>query len=182
MYERVLPYIISQTPGSYQVRIEARGERYHHTFNHKHYGSYEQALSEAVAWRDRMLKLLRPEGVAQPLFRKTRQSRETTVDRNGVHRTIRRNTRAAGNPLVIEYVATFRDRSRKPKARVFRVGQLGLTTKQEELHAERTARAFRRLWEYCTERQVPFDTSIFIGWRDKKIYPMTNAKMKALAG
>lgn len=178
MAKRILPHIVSNTPGSYTVLIMSRQNHYVRTFNHLDCGSDHLALSQAIKWRDRVLKLVRPSGKKRwtAPYKRKRQDGATSVDFNGVSRCVRQEKRANRTRYVVEYVATWQSATGKAKHSYFRVGELDQVTKAQEMHAEKSAKACRKFWQYCVDHGASFDPAPFKNWREEKLYPMTKAR------
>lgn len=121
MAKRILPHIVSNTPGSYTVLIMSRQNHYVRTFNHLDCGSDHLALSQAIKWRDRVLKLVRPSGKKRwtAPYKRKRQDGATSVDFNGVSRCVRQEKRANRTRYVLSMLQPGKAQQAKPSIATF---------------------------------------------------------------
>lgn len=147
----------------YQVRFMRRLVRYSKYFSFNQYGGRGKALSAAIAWRDETLRNIKASGKrAVKIPRNT-----TTTGITGVSRRIKSNHGRTKRYLC--YTA-FLVNNGKSSVRSLQVGNLDTISADDELHAFRTARLFRYLYELSIDEGVAFDPSIFRGWKKKRLY------------
>lgn len=156
---------------AYQVRIVRDGHEYSATFAWSRYGSQDQALSEAVAWREAMLAKLPPAAISLGSFRHTPQKNKRSYNRVGISRYIGVDRRKLGAPGYLRFAVNWVDGTGKPRVTSFQVGKVGSFTWEDELHAACTAEAFRTHWEYCQAMKLFFDPSRYEGWKSNQKYP-----------
>lgn len=156
---------------AYQVRIVRDGHEYSATFAWSRYGSKDQALREAVVWRDAMLARLPPAATSLGSFRRTAQKNKRSYGRVGITRYIGVDRRKVGSPGYLRFAVNWVDGTGKPMVTSFQVGKVGSFTWEVELHGACTAEAFRTQWEYCQAMGHSFDPSRYEGWKTNNYYP-----------
>lgn len=156
---------------AYQVRIVRDGHEYSATFAWARYGSKDRALSEAVAWRDRMLAKLPPAATTIGSFRVTPQKNKRSYNRVGISRYIGVDRRKLGAPGYLRFAVNWVDGTGHSRVTSFQVGKVGAFSWEDELHAACTAEAFRTQWEFSRATGQSFDPASYEGWRHKQCYP-----------
>lgn len=156
---------------AYQVRIVRDGREYSATFAWSRYGSTEEALSEAVAWRDALLAKLPSAATTLGSYRSTPQKNKRSYNRVGVSRYIGVDRRKTGAPGYLRFAVNWVDETGQSRVSSFQVGKVGAFTWEDELHAACTAEAFRTQWEFSSATGQAFDPSSYRGWRKKQCYP-----------
>jgi len=147
----------------FQVRIVRRGKETSRYFSHKLWGSKMKSITAAIAWRDQMLVALKGSKIR---FLKPPKNK-TSTGLTGVSRTIKYDRRKDKSYLCY---TVFWVCNGKSKNKTFQVGNIKTITADNELHAFRTARLFRSLYEYAIDNDKPFDDTVFVGWKKKRIY------------
>ncbi len=110
---------------AYQVRIVREGHEYSATFAWARYGSKDRALSEAVAWRDRMLAKLPPAATTIGSFRVTSQKNKRSYNRVGISRYIGVDRRKLGAPGYLRFAVNWVDDTGHSRVTSFQVGKVG---------------------------------------------------------
>lgn len=147
----------------YQVRFMRRLVRYNKYFSFNQYGGRGKALSAAIAWRDETLRDIKASGK-----RAVNTPRNTTTTGiTGVSRRIKSNH---GRPKRYLCYTVFWVNNGKSSVRSFQVGNLDTISADDELHAFRTARLFRYLYELSIDEGMTFDPLVFRGWKKKRLY------------
>ncbi len=147
----------------YQVRIVRRGKENSRYFSHKMWGNKSKSLKAAIAWRDQMLVVLKG---SRTRFLNPPKNK-TTTGVTGVSRTIKHDHRK--NKSYLCYTV-FWVKNGKSRNKTFQVGNVEKITADDELHAFRTARIFRSCYEFAIDHDLPFDDSVFTGWKKKRLY------------
>ncbi len=147
----------------YQVRIIRRGKENSRYFSHKIWGNRSKSLTAAIAWRDQMLVVLK--GSRTRFLKHPRNKTSTGI--TGVSKTVKFNSSKGKSYLCYTVFWVFRGKSRN---KTFQVGNIETLTTDDELHAFRTARLFRRCYEFAIDNDLFFDGAMFKGWKKKKIY------------
>jgi hypothetical protein len=156
-------HITEPDPFGFQVRIVRRGKESSRYFSHKLWGSKCKSIKAAIAWRDQMLTVLKG---SKTRFLKPPKNK-TTTGLTGVSRTIKFDRRKDKSYLCY---TVFWVCEGKAKNKTFQVDNVETITADDELHAFRTARLFRRCYEYAIDNDLPFDDSLFAGWKKKRLY------------
>lgn len=156
---------------TYQVRIVRDGYEYSATFAWSRYGSKDQALSCAVAWRDAMLAALPSAATELGSFRCSPQKNKRSYGRVGISRYIGIDRRRGGSPGYLRFAVNWLDVSAKSRIKTFQAGKVGSISWEDELHAACTAEAFRTHWEYCRAKRLPFDPGRYENWSTEFCYP-----------
>lgn len=151
----------------YQVRIVRRGKESSRYFSHKLWGNKQKSMAAAIAWRDQMLIVLKGSKIRflQP------PKNKTTTGITGVSRTIKHDRRKDKSYLCYTVFWVYQGKS---KNKTFQVGNVETISSDEELHAFRTARLFRSIYEYAIDNDKSFDESLFKGWKKRRIYEESN--------
>ena len=147
----------------YQVRIVRRGKENSRYFSHKLWGNRGKSLNAAITWRDQMLVVLKG---SKTRFLKPPKNK-TTTGVTGVSRTIKYDHRKDKSYLCYTVFWVFNGKSRN---KTFQVGNIESITGDDELHAFRTAKLFRSCYEFSIDNDLPFDESLFAGWKKKRLY------------
>ncbi|PKM10771.1 MAG: hypothetical protein CVV13_11745 [Gammaproteobacteria bacterium HGW-Gammaproteobacteria-3] len=147
----------------YQVRIVRRGKESSRYFSHKLWGNKNKSLRAAIAWRDQMLVALK--GSKTRFLRPPKN--KTTTGLTGVSRTIKYDHRKDKRYLCY---TVFWVKDKKSRNKTFQVGNIEAISADDELHAFRTARLFRSLYEYAIDYDLEFDDSQFAGWKKRRLY------------
>jgi len=147
----------------YQVRIVRRGKENSRYFSHKLWGNRNKSLKAAITWRDQMLVVLKG---SKTRFLKPPKNK-TTTGVTGVSRTIKYDHRKDKSYLCYTVFWVHNGKSRN---KTFQVGNVEKITADNELHAFRTAKLFRSCYEYAIDNDLPFDESVFSGWKNKRLY------------
>ncbi|MBT3812967.1 MAG: hypothetical protein HOE45_02075 [Gammaproteobacteria bacterium] len=147
----------------FQVRIVRRGKESSRYFSHKLWGNKCKSLKAAIAWRDQMITILKG---SRTRFLKPPKNK-TTTGLTGVSKTIKFDQRKDKSYLCY---SVFWVCDGKAKNKTFQVGNVESITADGELHAFRTARLFRSFYEYAIDNDLPFDDTLFAGWKKKRLY------------
>ena len=147
----------------FQVRIVRRGKENSRYFSHKLWGNKRKSLLAAIGWRDQMLVILKGS--------KTRflnpPKNKTTTGVTGVSRTIKYDHRKDKSYLCY---TVFWVKNGKSRNKTFQVGNVNKVSADDELHAFRTARIFRRCYEHAIDYDLSFDDSKFGNWKKNRLY------------
>lgn len=174
---RELPHNIQEPiPGQLRVRVQSHKKDISRTFREdQHGGCRETTIKAAIAWRDETLKSLPPSYNKPGAFKKP----ATPYPPDDFRRPgITRYVAVKGGSRYIRYGASWVDSSGRPRVTGFMAGriiELGTfeetIPKEQDLHARRTALAFREHWEHCREHGVPFDPTPYRAWKTETLYP-----------
>ncbi|BCX88514.1 hypothetical protein MIN45_P0883 [Methylomarinovum tepidoasis] len=156
-------HITEPDPFGYQVRIVRRGVERSRYFSHKLWGGKRKSLQAAIRWRDQMLVILKG---SRTRFMKTPRNKISTGV-TGVSRTIKYDKRKDKSYLCY---TVFWIKDGKPRNKTFQVGNVKSVTADQELHAYRTAVAFRKAYEYAIDHDYPFDDTLFRNWKRIRLY------------
>lgn len=158
-------HITEPDPFGYQVRIVRRGVERSRYFSHKLWGGKRKSLQAAIRWRDQMLVILKG---SRTRFMKTPRNKISTGV-TGVSRTIKYDKRKDKSYLCY---TVFWIKDGKPRNKTFQVGNVKSVTADQELHAYRTAVAFRKAYEYAIDHDHPFDDTLFRNWKRTRLYEL----------
>lgn len=177
--DRALPaHITIPNWSAYQVRIVRDGQEYSASFGWNEAGP-QKALSEAVAWRDKMLESLPDAGNEEGQFRSMPLRHKFSWSRVGVTRYVSKDYRKPGHPEYLRFGVNWTDSEGRRRITSFQVGRLGVVSEADERHAANTAEAFRAEWEFCTKNGFPFEAFIYKKWKDEILYPFSPERHKS---
>jgi len=146
----------------YQVRVVRNGDEHSRYFSFAVWGGKKKALDAAVNWRDMMKARL-----GEPR-RFEGEARNNSTGVRGVSKVIHEDKRRGHSNL--RYQVTWTKEDGKQAARTFQVGRVGEISADEELHAYRTAVAFRKKYELARSLGQRFDPAEFVNWKLEKLY------------
>lgn len=146
----------------YQVRVVRNGEEHSRYFSFAVWGGKRRALDAAVNWRDMTkAKLGEPK-------RFEGEARNKSTGVRGVSKVIHQDKRRGHSNL--RYQVTWTKENGQQAARTFQVGRVDQISADEELHAYRTAVAFRKKYELARSLGIHFDPKEFTNWRNERLY------------
>lgn len=171
---RVFPENLTETNyEAIQVRIVRDGTEFSKSFSFSKSKNKSKAISDAVAWRDSIKKILPPAIRSESGYLKRPQSNKRSVNRPGITRYITKDKRRIGNPSYLVYGVNYTDKNGQSKVKSFQVGKLDTFNHSDELHAAMTAEAFRSEWEWCKDHKKEFNDQKYKGWKKDTKYPFT---------
>lgn len=152
----------------YVVRVDRFGQRHTKSFSASEYGSVENALTAAKAWRDDVIAKY-----TAPVHIHTRQRKTKSNQELGCGVTVSEwaDTRGAGSDRMYRQYQALYYMGGKRKIKSFHVGVVGVASVDIDEHAKQTAMAFRQEYEWCTREGVEFKPEKYDGWRTVVMYP-----------
>jgi len=143
----------------YQVRIKRLGHQHSSFFSFSLWEGRDNALSEAMHWRDLTIKYI-------DSIKRHRIKPNHTNKVRGVSRFIQQNKQ--GESILCYSVFWYRKGKRQTK--IFSVGKIDEINMEKDSHVIQTAIHFRKSYEYSELNNLIFNYQLFKGWRNKVYY------------
>lgn len=161
--ERKFSNITMPDAHGYQVRIVRAGKEHSRYFSTKVWGGENHALEAAINWRD-MKRASLPRKVAA----ENQQPKNNSTGINGISKVVHYDKRR--NTETLRYQVSYRTKDAKQSVRTFQVGHTNRLTTDDDLHAFKTAIAFRREYELARSLDEEFNAEKYSNWKNEKLY------------
>lgn len=153
------------------VRITRQSKEHTRSFRFGKTGNKAKAYADAIVWRNITLSSLPKPGNGKGSYKESCMAHKQSVMRSGISRYLRSDYRRTGQPKYLCFGVNYTDANRRHSVKTFQVGRADEVTWLQELHASRTAEAFRDDWEWCHDNKVTFDPSKYNNWSTNVHYP-----------
>lgn len=147
----------------FQVRINRDGAQYSRYFAIREYGGEQKALQAAINWREMKKAVLPP---PRPFYKTIASNRSTGMV--GVSKTVHHDRRR--DVSYLRYRVSYQKGLGQSATRTFQAGPIGQLSADDELHAFRTAVAFRQEYEQCRLKGERFEPKKYKGWKRERLY------------
>lgn len=157
--------------GFFQVRIQRANRIITDSFSSADYSGRVGARNAAREWRDQMLARHEPVYAVKGSYaRKIKPGKSSDLP-PGVSRLEWMDPRSKDGLVYLRYQASWMTLDGRHRVKCFQVGRVDLISKEDEMHGEQTAIAFRKHWEYCWDMGKEFNRELYRHWKQSVLYP-----------
>lgn len=170
-----MDHISEPYEGFFQVRIQRGNRIITDSFSSADYGGREGAL---IAARDRRQQL---QDLHEPIYAvKGSYARKPLPGKlshlpPGVSRFNWVDLSSRNRLVYLRYQASWRTPDGRHRVKCFQAGRVNVISKEDEIHAEKTAIAFRQHWEHCWDTGEQFTPELYRHWKESVLYPWSDS-------